>query len=82
MAYVLDDDRLHEFIGGRPAAVDELRARYHRLVAGPKEPGHIWLNWIARNRHGGDAVGTMQATIVTTANGASTADVAWVIGAA
>ena len=34
MVAVLGDPALHEFIGGQPATVAELRARYARLAAG------------------------------------------------
>ena len=64
---VLSDDRLHEFIGGRPATLDELRQRHRDLVAGSHEPTEVWLNWIVRRKHDQVAVGTMQATISTTA---------------
>jgi RimJ/RimL family protein N-acetyltransferase len=79
MAGVLDDDRLHEFTGGRPAAPDELRARYARLVAGSGRPDETWRNWVVRRRTDGRAVGTVQATIVDR-DGVRTALVAWVIG--
>ncbi|PRY46388.1 GNAT family N-acetyltransferase [Umezawaea tangerina] len=70
MAPLLDDERLHEFIGGRPLTPDQLRARYARLAAG----GHNgWFNWVVRCC--GVAVGTVQATV----EGAA-ADVAWVVG--
>ena len=82
MVHVLDDDRLHKFIGGRPATLDELRDRYRAFVSGPKEPGDIWLNWIVRQKQEQVAVGTVQATISTTADGGSSANVAWVIGGA
>lgn len=81
MAVLLDDDRLHKFIGGRPATPDQLRDRYRRLVAGSTETGQIWLNWIVRDKRSGAPVGTMQATIVTAA-GPSTAEVAWIVGTA
>ncbi|WNV82000.1 GNAT family N-acetyltransferase [Umezawaea sp. Da 62-37] len=69
MAPLLDDERLHEFIGGRPLTADQLRARYARLAAG----GHNgWFNWVVRCD--GGAVGTVQATVKGDA-----ADVAWVI---
>jgi RimJ/RimL family protein N-acetyltransferase len=71
MAAVLSDPRLHEFIGGTPDTVDELRARYKRLVAAP--PG--WRNWVLRLRADGCLVGYVQATIED-----GTAEVAWVIG--
>lgn len=79
MVDVLGDERLHEFIGGRPLDLDELRHRYRGFVAGSGEPAERWLNWIVRTRDG-VAVGTMQATVSTTDPGRSTADVAWVIG--
>ncbi|NUP81894.1 MAG: GNAT family N-acetyltransferase [Nonomuraea sp.] len=71
MAAVLDDQRLHEFIGGTPATPAELRARYRRQVAGP--PG--WRNWVLRLREDGHLVGYVQATVDE-----KTAELAWVIG--
>jgi RimJ/RimL family protein N-acetyltransferase len=79
MAVVLDDERLHEFTGGRPATVDEIRAHYARLVAGPARPDEVWLNWIVRRRADSQPVGTVQAT-VTSRDGRWRANVAWVIG--
>lgn len=82
MVNVLGDDRLHEFIGGRPATLDELRDRYRRLIAGPTAPGEVWLNWIVRSRHAGAAMGTVQASISQCPEGRSVAEAAWVIGIA
>jgi RimJ/RimL family protein N-acetyltransferase len=79
MAVVLDDERLHEFTSGRPATVEELRAHYARLVAGPARPDEVWLNWIVRRRGDSQAVGTVQATL-TSRDGRRRASVAWVIG--
>jgi RimJ/RimL family protein N-acetyltransferase len=79
MAVVLDDERLHEFTGGRPASADELRAHYERLVAGPARAGEVWLNWIVRRRADAQPVGTVQATL-TERDGRRRASVAWVIG--
>ncbi|TDE34419.1 GNAT family N-acetyltransferase [Actinomadura sp. 6K520] len=64
MAPVLDDRRLHRYIGGAPLGRDELRARYAHLVAGPA-PFHqeCWLNWIVRRVRDGQAVGYVQATV-------------------
>jgi RimJ/RimL family protein N-acetyltransferase len=76
MAEVLGDERLHEFIGGRPATRDELLARYGKLEAGSPYPDQRWLNWIVRERDGDRPVGTVQATVVDGA----TAEIAWVIG--
>jgi RimJ/RimL family protein N-acetyltransferase len=76
MVAVLGDERLYAFIGGRPATLDALRARYARLVAGRSPDGaEQWCNWIVRLRDG-RAAGTVQATI--TAAGRE-AEVAWVI---
>lgn len=82
MVGVLNNERLHGFVGGHPATVVQLRDRYRRLVAGPKQPGFEWLNWIVRSKLDGAAVGTMQATVSTLSDGRSIADVAWVIGVA
>ncbi|HUZ22382.1 MAG TPA: GNAT family N-acetyltransferase [Streptosporangiaceae bacterium] len=80
MAVVLGDPRLHEFIGGSPLGVAELRAQYRRWLAGPASPGELWLNWVVRRRATGEAVGTLQATVTRGAGGGLTAGVAWVIG--
>ncbi|MCS7478895.1 GNAT family N-acetyltransferase [Umezawaea endophytica] len=72
MAVLLDDVRLHEFTGGEPLAVDLLRDRYARQVAGV---GRGWLNWVVR--YGGLVVGTVQATLE-----GGDAEVAWVVGVA
>jgi RimJ/RimL family protein N-acetyltransferase len=79
MAVVLDDEGLHKFIGGRPAAPRELRKRYAQLVAGSSNPGETWLNWIVRRRADGRAVGTVQATL-TSGDAGRIAHVAWVVG--
>jgi RimJ/RimL family protein N-acetyltransferase len=78
MVDVLGDRRMHEFTGGRPLTLDELRLRYQRLVAGHSTDNtELWFNWIMRMTVGGEAVGAMQATV--TADGTS-ADVAWEVG--
>jgi RimJ/RimL family protein N-acetyltransferase len=79
MVGVLGDERLHEFIGGQPATIAELRDRYARLAEGSPDPDERWLNWIVRRRTDAQPIGTVQATI-TSSNGESTATVAWVIG--
>ena len=63
MTAVLADERLYEFIGGRPPTAAELRERYLRLAAGSGWPDEIWLNWIVRLRAAGEPVGTVQATV-------------------
>jgi RimJ/RimL family protein N-acetyltransferase len=79
MAGLLGDERLHEFIGGQPATLAELRERFARLAAGSSRPEEAWLNWIVRRRSDSQPVGTVQATL-TTHNGRPSAHVAWVIG--
>jgi RimJ/RimL family protein N-acetyltransferase len=64
LAPVLNDVRLHEFTGGRPLGLDELRNRHARLVVGRSADGHErWLNWVVREHASGLAVGQMQATV-------------------
>ena len=81
MVDVLGDERLHEFIGGRPASHTELLRRYGKLAAGSPDPNDIWLNWIVRLSTGNEPVGTVQAT-VTRHGKVWIAEIAWVIGAA
>jgi RimJ/RimL family protein N-acetyltransferase len=78
MVEVLGDRRLHEFTGGHPATLEELRERYARLVEGRSADGtQAWHNWIVRRLADRRAVGTVQATVI---GGGSVAEVAWVIG--
>jgi RimJ/RimL family protein N-acetyltransferase len=69
---------LHEFIGGRPLGLDELRDRYERLVVGWSPDGHErWLNWVVRELTSGLAVGVVQATV--TPGAPQQAQLAWTI---
>lgn len=82
MVEVLSAPALYEYIGGRPPSLEQLRARYTRQAVGHSPDGcQGWLNWIARDRETGIAVGTVQATL-TAADGGLTAEIAWVVGAA
>ena len=76
---VLADARLHEFIGGQPASLDELRARYAVLEAGSGREDERWWNWVVRRREDGQGVGTVQVTLLMRPTDTS-ALVAWVIG--
>jgi RimJ/RimL family protein N-acetyltransferase len=83
MVHVLGDQRLHDFTGGHPLGLDDLRRRFHRLAVGRSPAGdEIWLNWIIRLRSGdtatGPAVGTVQATVTGAA--VRHAAIAWVVG--
>ena len=79
MATVLADPALHEFTGGQPATLDELRDRYAKWVEGSRSADEVWLNWIVRRAADDAAVGTVQATIVDL-DKAPTAFVAWIVG--
>src|SRR5262245_11684541 len=82
MAGGLDDTALHEFIGGAPASVEELRKRYAvQAVGHSADAGEGWLNWVVRVRDTGEAAGTVQATVRRTGSHLS-ADVAWVVATA
>ncbi|MEB8337455.1 GNAT family N-acetyltransferase [Streptomyces endophyticus] len=76
MAGVLDDPALHTFIGGAPDTVEELRARYRRMLAGSPDPAVTWLNWVVQLRGEECLVGTVQATV----HGGRVAEIAWVVG--
>ncbi len=82
MVDVLGDNDLHQFTGGHPETVEQLRDRYRRYLAGPDDPAVTWQNWIVRTREDNVAVGTVQATIVGTADGRLVAEAAWVVGVA
>ncbi len=78
---VLNDSLLHAFVGGEPADLAELRARYMRQVVGRSPDGsQRWLNWLVRGQNA-EALGTVQAT-VSEKEDELTAEVAWVIGTA
>jgi RimJ/RimL family protein N-acetyltransferase len=79
LAPLLDDAELHHYIGGHPATPDELRQRYTLQAVGHSPDGREgWLNWIARDRASGAAVGTVQATLSRGSDGLA-AELAWVI---
>jgi RimJ/RimL family protein N-acetyltransferase len=82
LAPLLNDASLHRFIGGTPPTPQGLRARLARQVRGRSPDGNeLWLNWVARERPGGQVVGTMQATIYPEQT-ALVAALAWTIGSA
>jgi RimJ/RimL family protein N-acetyltransferase len=81
MAVVLGDPRLHEFIGGVPLSVPELRGQYRRWEIGSGNPDELWLNWVVRVRDSGAPVGATQATVTPGGpDGGLAAVLAWVIG--
>jgi RimJ/RimL family protein N-acetyltransferase len=81
MAVVLSDPRLHEFIGGVPPSMPELRGQYRRWEVGSGNPDELWLNWVVRMRESGAPVGSTQATVTPGGpDGGLAAVVAWVTG--
>ena len=61
LAPVLDDRRLHQFIGGQPLNLAELRTRYERQIVGRSGDGREqWFNWVVRENASGFAVGQIQ----------------------
>jgi len=76
---VLHDDRLHEFIGGRPTSRLELHDRFVLLAAGSPREGETWMNWVIRRRLDSQAVGTVQATI-RGVDGRQAARLGWMVG--
>jgi RimJ/RimL family protein N-acetyltransferase len=79
VAPALDDESLHEYIGGFPATSEQLRQRFARQVVGRSPDGNQgWLNWVARHRQDNDTVGTLQATLHVEGD-QTVAAVAWVI---
>ncbi|HEX3779600.1 MAG TPA: GNAT family N-acetyltransferase [Pseudonocardiaceae bacterium] len=75
LALVLADPALHTFIGGAPAEVQTVRARFARWVVGSPDPAVTWANWGIQLRAEECLVGTVQATI-----SGSEAEVAWTVG--
>ncbi|EPH42541.1 GNAT family N-acetyltransferase [Streptomyces aurantiacus] len=80
MASVLADPALHTFIGGAPADVDALRARYTRQTAGSPDPRTSWCNWVIRVTDEGRLAGTAQATVRPASGSGLAAEIAWVVG--
>lgn len=65
MYAVLIDPAIYEFENAPPASLDALRERYRKLQGGRSPDGRqLWLNWVARLRADGDAIGYVQATVL------------------
>ena len=80
MAPLLDDEGLHTFIGGEPATLDQLRSVYRLQIGGRSPDGtEMWFTWVLRRKDTLEAAGYVQATI-TMEEGATVAEVAWVVG--
>lgn len=85
VATLLDDPGLHTYIGGQPATLAQMQERYRRQVVGRSPDGsQLWLNWVARRREDGRAVGTLQATVTegTAGQDGATVEVACVVAPA
>ena len=82
MVRILGDSELYEYTGGKPPSLEELRARYAMQAVGRSPDGRRgWLNWIARERAAGAAIGTVQATLDRTGRRLS-GEIAWIVGVA
>lgn len=78
MALLLDDPRLHRYVGGQPQSLEQLEERYERQSRGQSDDGsERWFNWIVRDRGCGNALGYVQATVTVESGVAA---LAWVIG--
>jgi RimJ/RimL family protein N-acetyltransferase len=68
MYVVLADPAIYEFENEPPASAAALRERYRKLESGRSPDGtQLWLNWIARLRGDGHAIGYVQATVLADA---------------
>ncbi|MDT0448220.1 GNAT family N-acetyltransferase [Streptomyces hesseae] len=77
---ILNDGRLHEWIGGTPPTREELEQRYRRQTVGHSPDGRQgWLNWMLR-RTDGQLIGTVQATLYRPRPDRVEAELAWVVG--
>jgi RimJ/RimL family protein N-acetyltransferase len=82
MFCVLNDPDLHQYTGGRPLSLDQLRARYLRQAWGHSpDLTQGWLNWIIRRLSDHTVLGTVQATL-RREDGLLAAELAWVVGRA
>jgi RimJ/RimL family protein N-acetyltransferase len=64
MYAVLTDPAIYEFENVPPVSVDALRERYRKLESGRSpDRTQLWLNWVARLRADGHAIGYVQATV-------------------
>jgi RimJ/RimL family protein N-acetyltransferase len=79
MVTVLSDPALHTFIGGTPDALESLRSRYRRMIAGSPDPAMTWHNWVIRLRAEACLTGTVQATVSHPGDETLT-EIAWVVG--
>lgn len=63
---VLADARLYAYVPDEAkASVEALFQRFEALARGaPEGEGEIWLNWVLLRRDSGEAIGTLQATVV------------------
>ncbi len=78
---VLDDPRLHDFVGGQPLDRAALTERCIRLATRRSPDGtQVWANWVLRARASGRLVGTLQATLPAAGPSAGFAEVGWVVG--
>jgi len=79
LVVVLSDPSLYRFMGGAPPKLEELQHRYRMLATRRSPDGEeLWLNWVIRDRHTQNALGTLEATVRV--GESSVAHIAWVLG--
>ncbi len=80
LAVLLDDLKLHRFIGGTPDPPDQVRARISYQVRGHSADGaERWFNWVLRPTDEPVVMGQLQATVVPSS---AVATLAWLVGSA
>ena len=83
MCRVLGDESLHEFIGGKPLSLEQLRERYSKLAQRRSPDGtQVWCNWVLREVSSGELTGAVQAEFPQAGPSTDVAHVAWEIGLA
>jgi RimJ/RimL family protein N-acetyltransferase len=71
------DPDLYTFVPHNPLSLEDLEIRYEKWQARRSPLGNeLWLNWIARDKKSGEAVGHIQAGVQTD----SSATIAYTIG--
>lgn len=81
MQPLLSSLELYRYIDSKPPSFDELTALYQKWELRKSPDGaEEWLNWIARERSSGKAVGYFQAGVPTARGSSSEPYVAYVIG--
>ncbi|WP_157121463.1 GNAT family N-acetyltransferase [Nocardia miyunensis] len=63
VAELLMDPGLYGYIDGKPASIDDARARVQRWIEGSPHRETLWINHVARARDSRELIGVAQATV-------------------